>query len=504
MGEPAIEPRTVLVVAQRPSDFVEMRRCAMALAERGWTPQMLYFCLGPWVAGEREVYAEIERLRDEDVLADVELFDYRPPSEPGAMPEPRIGLRHRVARPLRPLVVVASTIYYTVRRFWPALFDRIYWAIRTVSVTIYRYADNRRRIGGVLDRMKPDAIVLPEDIVGAVTPLVIRAGHERNIPSVILPYTIANQQEAFRSLAGQPNYRFAWWPNRIVGTLFPRWVMRQDGKALVRLPAPHIMGQILTRTVPPDPWMMNSGYANAIAVENEAMHDYYRAAGIPESKLEVVGAIYDDHLARFRLHRDEQRALLRRELGLRADKPILVVGGCPDQSPNAPPGFEFADMEECCRRLGEALSEHADAWELIVRPHPNYARMGEILAAGGVHATTIDTARLVALADLYVAFASATIRWAIACGVPTINYDVFHYDYDDYRGIEGVVNLAGFAAFREQLGRLHPGSAELAAQREGIAKSSTRWGRLDGRATERIARLIDRLCRLERVPRTSR
>lgn len=503
MAETGIKPRTVMMVAQRPSDFVEMRRCAVALAEFGWTAQMLYFCLGRAVAGEAEVYEEIERLRADGSLRDVELFDYQPATTERVRETGRRLMRDRMPAAIRPAYIRFSDAAHKLLQWIPTLL----WLLREVRnslFTVGKYLDNQRRIAAALDRMKPDAIVLPEDIVGAVTPLVIRAGHRRNTPSVILPYTIANQQEAFRSLAAQPNYQFRYWPNRIVGTLFPRWVMRQDGNALVRLPAPHILGQVATRTVPPDPWMMNSGYANVIAVENDAMHDYYRAAGIPGSKLEVVGAIYDDHLARYKLRREAERAALRDELGIASGKPLLVVGGCPDQSPNAPPGFEFADMADFCRRLGGALGALADDYELIVRPHPNYAPMGEILSEAGIRATTIDTARLVALADVYVAFASATIRWAIASAVPSVNYDVFHYDYDDYRGIAGVVNVARFADFESCLERLRPGRPELAELQAGIAGSSTRWGRLDGRATERIARLIDGMCRLDRVPRTSR
>jgi hypothetical protein len=490
----------VLVVAQRPSDFVEMRRCAVALAGRGWTLQMLYFCLGQGAAGEREVFGEIERLRAEGVLSDAEYFN-DPSATCEAVPRGQRGRRRdRVHFLLRPPFILASDLYYAVKG--TNLLYRPMSTIRSALVVIGSYLNNRSRIGALLDRLQPDAIVLPEDVVGLVTPLVIQAGHHRQIPSVILPYTIANQQEAFRSLSGHPSYQYRHWANRIAGTLFPRWVMSQEGHALVRLPAPHILGHVITQTVPPDPWMMNSGSADMVAVESEAMHRYYRAAGIPENKLAVVGAIYDDHLAGYGLRRSEASAELRRELGIAGEKPLLVVGGCPDQSHNSPPGFEFADMEDFCRRLGQALLALSDDYEILVRPHPNYARMGETLAEAGLRATTIDTARLVALADVYIAFASATIRWSIASGVPTINYDVFHYDYDDYRGVEGVEHVSTFVDFCERLELLRQGSPTLTRLQEAIRRSRHYWGRLDGQSTERIARLIDGLCGGEAAART--
>ncbi len=35
---------------------------------------------------------------------------------------------------------------------------------------------------------------------------------------------------------------------------------------------------------------------------------------------------------------------------------------------------------------------------------------------------------LVPLCSLYVASVSATIRWAIACGKPVVNYDVYRFE----------------------------------------------------------------------------
>jgi hypothetical protein len=288
-----------------------------------------------------------------------------------------------------------------------------------------------------------------------------------------------------------------------MGIFFPRWVMKQDGTKLVRLPAPHILAHVIQRIQPPDPWMMNSGFANIIAVENEAMWDYYRQSGIPESKLKVVGAFYDDYLAKFTLNRERELELLREELEIDNSKPILLVGGCPDQSHNSP-AFEFEDMEAFCRRLGEALRLVQDDYEIIVRPHPNYYRMGDILAESGAKLTLIDTARLVGLCDLYVAFASATIRWAIACAKPTINYDVFCYHYDDFESVDGVAHVRDMDAFETLLQETRPGSEGVAKLHGKIAIDAPRWGRLDGKAGDRIEGLIEDYSRMKSIPRTSR
>ncbi|QDZ11617.1 hypothetical protein [Devosia ginsengisoli] len=489
-----IPARKVLVVAQRPSDFSEMRRAIDALHRLGWRVGLIYFCPAPPSPEEARLFEELEGRKRNGTLEDYQLVGGGSSGSSGT----------RLAKPVRRarnrLPEWARRVFLTVYRLIMGFISNMRSAVRVIRL----YFHNQRAIGSVIDRFRPDAILLPEDIVGPVLPLVIKAGHDRNLPSVILPYTIANQQEAFRSLSSNPVYQFAFLPNRLIGLVFPRWVMRQDGRALVRLPAPYIVGQVLTRTSPPDPWMMNSGFANAVAVENQAMLDYYRDAGLPLSKLKVVGAVYDDELAHHRANRTALLASLHAELGLVGDKPLLLVGGCPDQTKSSPPGFEFADMEEFCRRLAQTLRPLQQSYHIVVRPHPNYTEMGRIMAEEGVPCTLFDTAGLVAASDIYLAFGSATIRWAIACGIPAINYDVFHYDYSDYRGVDGVVHLNRLSHLTAILPTLAPGRPELADLQSRIAGSAPRWGMLDGRSTLRIAELINGFCSLPVVTRTAK
>ena len=124
----------------------------------------------------------------------------------------------------------------------------------------------------------------------------------------------------------------------------------------------------------------------------------------------------------------------------------------PDQSTSCPAGFEFDDITDFTKQLADALQPLKARYEILMRPHPNFTEMAEVMAAHGIRTTMIDTARLVALSDLYLAFGSATIRWAISCGVPALNYDVFHYDYDDYKTVGGVVISNSFNRFAERFG----------------------------------------------------
>ncbi|WED41911.1 hypothetical protein [Legionella cardiaca] len=354
----------------------------------------------------------------------------------------------------------------------------------------------------ILKQHQIKLIILPEDIVGSVSPLLIKAGHRYNIPSMIIPYTIANQSEAFQALKDRPEFSLkGMFSHRLLGMFFPSWVMKDDFHAALRLPAPHVLGHLVTRSSPPDPWMMNSTYANIIAVENEQMLRYYKKNGIPASKLRITGACYDDNLAYFLLDKTKQREKLYAELNINSTKPFLLIGGFPNQlTGGTPPGFDFRDAEEAVDFIADCLDRIRAEYEIIFRPHPNYLGLGDLFAKRNFLVTQIDTARLVALSDIYIAFASATIRWAISCGVPTINYDIFYYDFSDYKQVKGVLNVCAKEDFKNAVQTISE-PEQLLSLKNHLDTEKLEWGYLDGGSISRINSLVKELLQAKKVRR---
>lgn len=497
-------PRRALIISQRPSDYVEMSRCAKILKNNGWEIHFLYFHGD--AESDSDVIDLIKQQESEGGFSHVELrqigMHRRSEAEtmsPGSMVLARV--RHLFLVFFRKTIVGNLKEY--AKRNANSLINNTLMLYNSIRI-IFFYLSEKSSLKDIVSKSDVDVIIVPEDVVGYISPLVIKAGHELNIPSVIIPYTIANEQEAFRSLLGNSHYHLEGVWNRLMGKLFPNWVMSQEGVSLVRMPAPYILGQVLTKTSPPNPWMMNSGFANIIAVENLAMREYYLKSGIPDTKIRVVGAISDDSLAEFKLNKARELRVLKRELSIDGDKPILLVGGCPDQSGCCPPGFEYSDFQQFILRLADLLKPLSSSYDLVFRPHPNNMGVGEVLEKAGVSVTNIDTARLVSLSDVYIAFASATIRWAIACEVPVVNYDLFHYNYDDFKGVPGVLNVTTDEEFKNALESIKPDCARFGALQRDIKISAHRWGMLDGKSTDRIIALIDEVCGQEFVPRVSK
>lgn len=388
-----------------------------------------------------------------------------------------------------------------VKYFWSSrLIEKVSSSTTKVPSPIIRFVEgfyliaiygrNLQSFRSELQRGKFDAVIIPEDIVGSVWPLLIKAAHESKIPALVFPYTLANQKEAVQSLKNEPLFQSK--NNRIAAKLFPHWRWKADGLDLVRLPSGHIFAHELLGVAPPDPWLMNSGYANAVCVDSPASLAYFVNSGIPESKLFVTGSISQDHLYAQKAVKEEAWAALAASLGLVGDKPLLLISGCPNQLAAKVPYCAFSTIEEVAQHVGQALAPLRDFYHIVVRAHPNYLQFGEMMAPYGVVSTLIPTSRLVPLSDLFIGFASATIRWAIACAVPTVNYDIFHYCYNDFGNADGVVTLTDADAFIATLAALAPASDTYISLKQKIEHDSKFWSYLDGGSAKRIQAAIER------------
>jgi hypothetical protein len=132
--------------------------------------------------------------------------------------------------------------------------------------------------------------------------------------------------------------------------------------------------------------------------------------------------------------------------------------------------------------------------DVIVCLHPraDYHAM-RYVEDWGVKISRRDTVTLIALCTMFVAATSATIRWAIACGIPVLNYDVYRVGWTDFDSATGVVRVETREAFAAAVRRLTgdaPYFADLQARQQ---RDAPQWGRLDGGNGVRILRCFDEL-----------
>jgi hypothetical protein len=471
----AASSQRLLAIASRPSEFFEMAQLSQRLAALGAHVTLLYLHAKSEPALHADIVNRIQRDGRADRLEMIAIdFD-----------QVREGQRRsRVSRLLEMATPAFVGAWVSLLRdlpagLWPGAATTLRRALSTTAlfqrcIEFYDSIIRERRI---------TAVLIPEDVVGPFWPTAIKASHRNGIPSLVFPYTLADRQEALQSLKTDPGFQTS--ANAIGAHLFPAWRWKGDGFDLVRLPEDQILAHERLDISPPDPWMMNSGFADLICVDSEASRAFFGAGGIPAGRMRVVGSASQDEMFTRLQQRESYRARLDDEHGLAASKPLLLVSGCPNQLEATVPYCEFSTMEEVARAVGESLAPLSAQFNLLVRPHPNYAKFGDLLRPFGFSVSAAATAELVPVADLFTAFASATIRWAIACGVPTVNYDVFHYGYSDFAAVPGVVSVSTYQEFRQitsQLSSAH----DVARLKQQIMTASPQWALMDGRSVNRI------------------
>ena len=245
--------------------------------------------------------------------------------------------------------------------------------------------------------------------------------------------------------------------------------------------------------LPPLPWIFNSGYADAVAAESDAMTRYYLSGGLPASQLVPTGSLANDQLAQYREQAPVVRPRLMRELGLAPERPVMLVALPPDflYLAGGRPECDFQTYKDLLTFWMSTLQE-IDGWNIVLSLHPSvdpgtmrYLETDRIKIGPG------NTASLVPLCDVFVASVSSTIRWAIACGIPVVNYDVYRYRYSDYLGLPGVQIMEEQQEFCASIRHLTTNPSYLAEIRQKQQASASHWGILDGKAGQRLLALFD-------------
>jgi hypothetical protein len=352
-----------------------------------------------------------------------------------------------------------------------------------------------RKIKKFLTRVAPDFLVMGELNVGNLTAVFAGSARLMGIPTIIIPYTIPNPAEPAQFLRNERSYSASSFLAKALLGAYPHWCFEYEGTRLIRLPALAAITTELLGLSTPAPWISNRGENVAIALESPAQRDLYLHLGFSDDQLWIVGDLTSGVA-----HLDEnEKTRLKAELvakhKLRPDRPLVVCGFPPDQySSIDTSGFEFASygaLVDAWKSGLELIAEHAN---ILVRPHPRIPA-GELASLESEHIRVVadPTADLIPLCDLYVASISATIRWAISCGIPVLNYDVYRYRYTDFNAAPGVVTVENVQKFRECLSRFFedPAFAEhLALQQSSVMKY---WGVADGKSFERFAAMAEKV-----------
>ena len=396
----------------------------------------------------------------------------------------RLGGGPGLPRPLRPMALLFFMGLFLV-------FDRN--ALINLATMLAGYRARNRSARATLASLRPDLIVVAEDSLYDYASFIAE-GWWRGIPTVVVPYTISTAAEPAETILGSPelhtHYTLETWPARLVARLFPHWVHVYKGHTLLRLSSSLVLVLEYLRLAPPRPWLFNSGYSVALAAESEHMAALYLKEGLDPDYVVLTGALYDDDAAAVATDRAGRRRALLHETGLPPRRSLVVCALPPRMEIDRRAGCEFASHEEIVEFMLAPLLSLPDT-AVVVSLHPTLrAPDMRYVERWGARVASWNVADLIACSDLFVASISATIRIAIAGGVPVVNFDVFRYGYRDYENVPGTVTVATRAEYAATLARIRADPTYLEALRRGQERIAARWGFRDGRSGQAILDLF--------------
>jgi hypothetical protein len=180
-------------------------------------------------------------------------------------------------------------------------------------------------------------------------------------------------------------------------------------------------------------------------------------------------------------------------LGLPANQPIILTA-LPTNFMHAAggrPECDFRDYESLVEFWIASLSA-VQSHNVIISLHPS-VKFEEMraLERHGARISSLLTPELIPLCDFYVACVSSTIRWAIACGKPVIDYDIYRYghtdDFDDVGGVLSINTQHEFVAALDRLANDKMFFQEMEQKQRSVSK---KWGVLDGKCGDRMAEIV--------------
>lgn len=354
-----------------------------------------------------------------------------------------------------------------------------------------------KRQASALLSLEADCMVMFEDNIGNTSRQIAVAAKQAGLNYIVLPTTIPNPIEPAHYYASDPRHSAGGPIGWLIRRFKPGWVFDYQGLGLLRLPATEIILYEITGLATRRPWLLNYGQAYRIAIDSQRIAQRYQALGFPPEQLETLGSPVDDVLFAASQSRAALREQLLAPLGLRDDRPLVLAAIPPNQF-TAPSieGFEYDSYEEMLQGWVDALAPLAQRANILAVKHPRTkAEEVQCFTRAGVPLVDAATETLLPLSDLYVASISATIRWALALGIPVINYDCYRYRYGDYAGASGLVEVEDRTRFEQALHDIldSPGRLDELGKRQ--KEQASEWGVVDGCFAARLRELLNRAAR---------
>jgi hypothetical protein len=349
------------------------------------------------------------------------------------------------------------------------------------------------KLKSLLIACQSQIVLMISDLVQYDTGLIIKTAHERKIKVILLPLFAANYKEAVEHNYNNNSLQLSHWNFQLFSkiTWLKKWIINFKGKFMIRLPFHKIVVKEVFGVAPQNPWAINTGGADLMIVEGNAVKRLFlHAHSYDSSRIKALGSINLDKLHDTMQNRNYLLEQMNREFKLDPRKKNVLVAVPADMHASRGANSDFSHYNDLIEFWLSSIKNLSN-YNIILSVHPSVPQNErDYFIKKGFNLLDKPTVTYIALFDLYIASISATIQWAIACGIPVINYDDYKYDYDDYLGVEGVKYVTTKLDFLQVIKQFN--DIETLEYYTAMQKTvSHEWGIVDGEGVTRIIKLID-------------
>ncbi|MDW8222613.1 MAG: hypothetical protein RMJ82_06665 [Gemmatales bacterium] len=420
---------------------------------------------------------------------------------------------YREALKLRPRLVKNRARTIQILEEWRTRLptDLFFQAISDFRFWLEAYDVKLRTARALVKKMRISTIILAEHVAERDSGVWLRVALETGLVAIVLAQHMISRQATFGTYASRSDY----WAHNIVNSVFlehfPQWRFDGDKQSLMRIPAPQALAQEWWGIAMSSPWVANSEPLTGVWVESSWLADQYLREGINAKSLSITGSPQLDRLARALappIYGEKSDVWER--LRLDRSKPLVVVALPANLYPQrkAP---KWDTYEELLYSYIQEL-KRLNHVSYICSLHPSISDSTiAALEAWRVPFIREGLTEVLPSAQIYLASTSSTIAWALACGIPVINFDVYQLNYQIAESEHGVHTIQTLEELREVLEEIdHPRSRQnhtprsdyLSKLREKARRHASYYGQLDGRCLERTIAGIYELIR-RRLPAPS-
>jgi len=306
-----------------------------------------------------------------------------------------------------------------------------------LKYTLFGFINYRLVTKEFLKRNKYNLVISGEDNT-AVKSIFNDLRKEAGFKTIVIPFTVANHEEQGAAFFKLDEYHINTFKRKILFLILKKWKLKYHGKWLTREYLPNILSFEWMNIAPPQPFLPIGGKSDVIFFESEFIRDYYLRSGLKKRKFEIVPSpVFIDFT------KQNSAPELKK---LHPGKKIVLCSLPPDFLP----GSSFKDYTEMVRFWCRVLSSDPNV-KVFISLHPRTKIEDvEVVKEYDVGILDVPLASVMPEADIFVACISATIRYALTCKKPVLNFDMFHYNYTEYDSVLSVINVSTPAEFEKE------------------------------------------------------